>query len=49
MIKLVLFSTHGVSLCTWDQVGIFDREVALYRPLQEYGVQTADAIGKTFG
>jgi glycosyltransferase involved in cell wall biosynthesis len=38
-LDLVLFFTRGVSLCTWDQVGMFEREVALYRRLQEHGVQ----------
>lgn len=37
-INLVLFFTRGVSLRTWYNVGMFDREVALYRRLQEHGV-----------
>jgi len=41
MVKLVLFFTRGVSLSTWDQIGMFDREVALYRRLQECGVQVS--------
>lgn len=36
--NLVLFFTRGVSLKTWDQIGMFDREVAIYRRLQEHGV-----------
>jgi glycosyltransferase involved in cell wall biosynthesis len=40
-IKLVLFFTRGVSLRTWDRVGMFKREVALYRRLQGRGVQVA--------
>jgi len=39
--KLVLFFTRGVSLRTWDQVGMFEREVAIYRLLQECGVQVS--------
>jgi glycosyltransferase involved in cell wall biosynthesis len=39
MLNLVLFFTRGVSLQTWDQVGMFEREVALYRLLQERGVR----------
>jgi len=38
--RLVLFFSRGVSLKTWDDVGMFDREVALYRRLQEQGVQS---------
>ncbi|MFB0546133.1 MAG: glycosyltransferase family 4 protein [Anaerolineae bacterium] len=38
---LVLFFTKGVSLKTWDNVGMFEREVALYRRLQEHGVQVS--------
>jgi len=37
-IKLVLFMTRGMSLVAWEQLGIFEREVALYRRLQERGV-----------
>jgi glycosyltransferase involved in cell wall biosynthesis len=36
--SLVLFFTEGVSLQTWDSVGMFDREVALYKALQAQGV-----------
>jgi glycosyltransferase involved in cell wall biosynthesis len=39
-LNLTLFFTHGVSLRTWDQVGMFEREVALYRRLQAYGVHS---------
>ncbi len=38
-IRLVLFLTRGVSLQTWDKIGMFEREVAIYRRLQEHGVQ----------
>ncbi|MCI5210273.1 MAG: hypothetical protein D3910_16105, partial [Candidatus Electrothrix sp. ATG2] len=38
MLRLVLFFTKGVSLQTWDQVGMFDREVAIYKELQKRGV-----------
>jgi glycosyltransferase involved in cell wall biosynthesis len=31
---IVLFFTYGMSLLTWDRLGMFDREVALYRELQ---------------
>lgn len=34
---LVLFFTEGVSLRTWDEGGMFEREVALYRRLQARG------------
>jgi glycosyltransferase involved in cell wall biosynthesis len=37
--KLILFFTSAVSLRTWDTIGMFEREVALYRHLQEQGVQ----------
>jgi len=33
--NLILFFTRGNSLKTWDSVGMFDREVALYRRLQD--------------
>jgi glycosyltransferase involved in cell wall biosynthesis len=36
--NLVLFFTDGVSLQTWDSVGMFEREVALYKALQNEGV-----------
>lgn len=44
--KLVLFFTRGVSLQTWDQVGMFDREVAIYKELQKRGV---DVTFVTYG
>ncbi|MHA1938299.1 MAG: glycosyltransferase family 4 protein [Candidatus Thorarchaeota archaeon] len=34
-----LFFTRGVSLRTWDQLGMLDREVALYLQLRERGVK----------
>lgn len=37
--NLVLFFTQGVSLHLWDQTGMFDREVALYKELQARGHQ----------
>ncbi len=40
-IKLILFFTRGISLKTWDEVGMFERELAIYRCLQEHGVQVA--------
>jgi glycosyltransferase involved in cell wall biosynthesis len=40
-INLVLFFTRGISLRTWDEMGIFEREVALYRHLNERGVQVS--------
>jgi glycosyltransferase involved in cell wall biosynthesis len=33
--RLVLFFTHGMSLRTWDRIGMFEREVALYRELKK--------------
>jgi glycosyltransferase involved in cell wall biosynthesis len=39
--RLVLFFTRDISLKTWDEIGMFEREVALYRRLQEYGVQVS--------
>ena len=38
-ICLVLFFTDGVSLGTWDKVGILERELAIYRQLEIHGVQ----------
>lgn len=38
--KLALFFTNGVSLQTWDSVGMLNREVALYKELQKRGVGT---------
>lgn len=38
---LVLFFTRGVSLRTWDDVGVFDREVGIYRRLQNRGVRAS--------
>lgn len=37
--KLTLFFTDGVSLQTWDSVGMFDREVAIYKKLQQRGLE----------
>jgi len=38
-IHLVLFFTSGMSLRRWDELGMFDREVALYQRLQRQGVE----------
>lgn len=38
-VRLVLFFTRGISLHLWNHIGMFEREVALYRHLQEHGVQ----------
>ena len=38
-IRLLLLFTRGVSLRTWDHMGMFAREVALYRRLSERGVR----------
>lgn len=35
--RLVLFFTRGVSVRTWNMVGMLEREVALYRCLQNMG------------
>ncbi|GIK40757.1 MAG: hypothetical protein BroJett011_45900 [Chloroflexota bacterium] len=35
-IHLVLLFTKGVSLKTWDEIGMLEREVALYRRLRTY-------------
>jgi len=37
--NLALFFTQGVSLKTWNTVGMIDRELALYRKLQERGIK----------
>jgi glycosyltransferase involved in cell wall biosynthesis len=37
-IHLALFFTRGVSLETWYKIGLFEREIALYRRLQRHGV-----------
>ena len=34
--QLVLFMTRGMSLNSWVKIGMFDREVALYRAMQPY-------------
>ena len=38
-LRLVLFFTRGISLKTWGEIGMFEREVTLYRRLQEHGVR----------
>jgi len=35
--RLVLFFTRGVSLQTWDQTGMLDREIALYKEYLKHG------------
>lgn len=40
-LSLTLFFTRNVSLRTWDTVGMFDREIALYQALQARGVRVA--------
>lgn len=37
-IELAVFFTRDVSLQTWETVGMFEREVALYQRLQKYGI-----------
>lgn len=37
--RLVLFFTEGVSLQTWDQVGMLERELALYKGLYSRGIE----------
>ncbi len=37
--RLTLFFTRGVSLQSWVEQGMFDREVAIYQRLQQQGVQ----------
>lgn len=36
--RLTLFLTYSLSLRTWDEQGIFERELAIYRKLQDQGV-----------
>ena len=38
MMHLVLFFTRGMSIKAWDDVGMFDREVALYEKLRDKDV-----------
>jgi glycosyltransferase involved in cell wall biosynthesis len=38
-LRVSLFFTRGVSLQTWETGGMFEREIALYRRLQEHGVR----------
>jgi glycosyltransferase involved in cell wall biosynthesis len=37
-LSLALFFTYGVSLRSWDEVGLFEREIALYRHLKGCGI-----------
>ncbi|MBP1691214.1 MAG: glycosyltransferase [Bacteroidetes bacterium] len=36
--RLALFFTRGVSLRAWDQIGMLDREMALYKRLRDCGI-----------
>lgn len=36
--RLTLFLTHPLSLQTWDEQGTFDRELAIYRKLEDKGI-----------
>jgi len=38
-VHLVLFFSRNVSLALWDWVGMIEREVALYKRLQKYGIR----------
>jgi len=38
---IVLFFTQDLSLATWDTVGMFEREVALYKRLQEKNIRVS--------
>lgn len=38
-INLVLFFTRGISLQIWDRLGMFEREIALYKHLKENGIE----------
>ena len=38
-IRLILFFSRYVSLQTWDEIGMFDREIALYQKYQERGIK----------
>jgi glycosyltransferase involved in cell wall biosynthesis len=40
-IRLALFFTRGLSLRIWDQIGILQREIALYKQLQRKGVEVS--------
>jgi len=40
-LKLCLFFTYGVSLKTWDESGIFESEVLLYKELLKLGVEVS--------
>ncbi len=44
--NLALFFTRGMSLRAWDDIGMFEREVALYRRLRQKG---ADISFVTYG
>jgi len=37
-ITLTLFFSYGMSLQEWDTIGIFEREIAIYRKLQSLGI-----------
>ncbi|MEW6068414.1 MAG: glycosyltransferase family 4 protein [Nitrospirota bacterium] len=39
--NLILFFTYGVSIKTWDEAGLLDREIILYKKLIENGLKVA--------
>jgi len=41
MTKLVLFFSYGVSLKTWSDTGLLQRELALYQELTKKGIEVA--------
>lgn len=40
-LHLILFFTRGVSLHDWDGQGLLNREIALYKRLQHYGIKVS--------
>ncbi|MSR77606.1 MAG: glycosyltransferase family 1 protein [Candidatus Omnitrophica bacterium] len=41
MMTLCLFLTYGISLKRWDELGILERELALYEKLSKRGIQVS--------
>jgi len=39
--RLLLFFTYGISLKTWDETGLIDREIILYKKLTEKGIKVS--------
>ncbi|MEW6417127.1 MAG: glycosyltransferase family 4 protein [Nitrospirota bacterium] len=39
--NLILFFTYGVSLRTWDETGLIDREILIYKKLLEKGIKVS--------